>query len=1578
MPQVIEVPELGLLEFPDGMTDAEMASAIDEEYSRSRPQLQPGDLAGEEARQLPDLTTTIQGGGRIPVAGVKETISEPLSQAQETIASVPEFPHRLMTAADYAAAAAMNIPAAMYREATGVTPQVARIRRNDVGQEELISEDAPLPFQAGKPLIEFEKTVLQPEGNPIERLVEGFTTPGMLASFPFAAAKPVQLAFLSQTVPGAVNAAMELVGPETPPERRKEAATEALLNGVMSYGIARHLLKPAGGQYAEAIREDTGQLPQAGQVGERVEAPRGYDVEQAAPVKPEPVAERVGERPQTEVLPPEQPSEIKAQVPSEVLTKERLKSEFEKLQEPSPEIQPEPGTPPLAQPTPLVGEQKPAAAPEIVKPSVASKEFDRLVLEHGPELGWVKNLERVYDPMLEAKTHGGTAQIKAKILRSKEIQLARRAAARDAGIDISDLNTIEGRAKSLEKLKTFLVQREAPKKQATEFASATAKGKTEVAADDLKMGDVLDIEGEKVPVTNVDAEGNVTLEDGTRFGRQTLASGDKIYVEEIQEAASSAEFTPTVKPSAASKEFDRLVLPELAKPAPEIMPLRAKLFGMVGNSMNDFLNRAPREMIQDAYATASELLRLVEGEIATRKHFGGNEKELFPLRYDVDHIRAVTENALMTSAATPKLRPGEKGTGDLLQGEDAPFNLAGEKATDFERIATEKSAQEKAKREAAELQSKQQSELVGMGGPSLSRSGPGAASPAEFAQRQSSANRTPPPPNPPVAIEPGQSPSAEVVRANKDYNLFNRINSPQWLYYFGRLGQSAKAAWETMVLGEFKMRESVKRDVKQFVEDTLKSLPRPFRKDGGKAMFDVLDGKTMEQIESDWRGRPEGEQVIAQAQKVKTRLEEIRTNIRDIKRDSFRKYLVGADKATLENLFRENINRDTDTSRMTKEQMSDALALEQFPDDWGIADGSYLPHLFFGQWKVSARLPGAENPQFITRAQTIQEAKARIYEQTQANPELRNAQFNISQDTIIPADMIRLGDRRFWHLVGEMKERNMSEADVRDALRGNIGRKAAKQKWFGSLQERKGAAGYSQEFSRVMGAYLSGFHRWRVLTEVNRQVQPLIEQVRREGRVNAAENLEHLADNLWGKPSKTTKEFDAAVRQVPVLRDYIKPLALDRWSRFARNLTGLLTLRTVRFALVNRLQPLQGLYPIIGERGLVQAKIMQHSAEGRRLLDEAGVTFDPGQYSTPGAPFGRTREILERLSGERTNQEVAFLGMYNHARNLGLGHAEAVNYGKLRGQLMTQFTPLITDSPALFEGPIGQVMFQFKRFPVKQIELMAKVASDKNVPAMIRMLGTFGLLGGLSFYLRQTWFSDNDTRLKLKRSLDKEYGTKVADAIMYGLPGFAGADISGSITLGDEPIGSNIYEKAARALTGPAVSLGIETAKAATAETRTQRGPQEKAEALLRRFPALKPLAEASAMIRGDVDLLTPDGEIKLRRKLADAIAGLGSFRSANEANVSLAVNGIMALRKQESQLQNALYVAVQSGDKAAKQEALKAIDDFNAQWPEARITVQDRNRYLANRKSRETKTDAERVAGKRHLKLLPASQTSK
>jgi hypothetical protein len=204
---------------------------------------------------------------------------------------------------------------------------------------------------------------------------------------------------------------------------------------------------------------------------------------------------------------------------------------------------------------------------------------------------------------------------------------------------------------------------------------------------------------------------------------------------------------------------------------------------------------------------------------------------------------------------------------------------------------------------------------------------------------------------------------------------------------------------------------------------------------------------------------------------------------------------------------------------------------------------------------------------------------------------------------------------------------------------------------------------------------------------------------------------------------------------------------------------------------------------------------------------------------------------------------------------------------------------------------------------------------------------------------------------------------------MYGLPGLLGADISGSLVLGDEPIGANIYEKVGRQAMGPAPSLTYEIGKGIATAARQPVTKAEKTKAILRKIPSLRPIAELSDLITGNVDVMTPDGEAKYRRKISDAIAGLGSFRGSNEANKQLAVNAIMELRKEDAKLKNALYVAMRVGKTTNPQ--WEDIRNFNKRWPETAITTEEIQSYIDYREQKAGKTDEERIAGEKFAPLL-------
>lgn len=827
-------------------------------------------------------------------------------------------------------------------------------------------------------------------------------------------------------------------------------------------------------------------------------------------------------------------------------------------------------------------------------------------------------------------------------------------------------------------------------------------------------------------------------------------------------------------------------------------------------------------------------------------------------------------------------------------------------------------------------------------------------------------------PNNTIVMREGteESPILKTITKEKpeDLTTLNKVNSPQWNFWFGKVGAAAKSAWERMALGEFEMRESIARDVDFLVDDLMARLPKEWKPQGAEAFFDLLDGKTIEEIEA----QPLGDEVKEMARRVKDRLEEVRVTIRDIKKESYQNFLEGKNRDELVDLYVANVdpefNRETLAQRnITKEILARNIAAHFYPDTWGISDGTYIPHLFSGQWKAS--IQDGDTTRFVLRGETPEEVQTKLKDFVRANPEAKDFTFLIESDVNIPADITRLGDKQFFTLMESMREKlNLDKDEVRDATIGIIGRKAGKQKWWGNLKKRYGAENYERDFRKVMTAYLYGFHRWRVLSRVNRQVQPLMEKVRQEGRVNAANDLDDILQRLWGTPDKSTLEFDALLRKIPVLKDTVRPLALDRWLRSTRNIGATLLLTTPKFAVLNRLQPLQGLYPVIGEGALVRAKILQHSKAGKELLDRYGVTYDTGQFGEPGIKE-KLSKLRERLTGEKANQELAFLAMFQHGLDTGMNADQAAAYAKLRGQLMTQFTPLISDTPGFMRGPVASTVFQFKRFPVKQMELLANLVRDRNVPGVARMIGAFALLGGLSFFLRSA-FTDKDDRLALKKKLNESIGEDQADAVWYGLPGLANVDLSGSLMLIDEPFGDTFFEKLGRFMVGPTGGTVASLVQGLATEQREPRDVEQRALDTLRKIPMFKGLVTLSDFLRGNRDVRTSDGEVAFRRRTSDALVNLGSFQSANEANNRLAIDAFKALEEERSSLKNRLFVRVLSG--GDPNGITDEIDKFNRRWPEAAINADEMVSYFKGRAKGIGKTDLDRMAGKKYRSLLP------
>jgi len=90
-----------------------------------------------------------------------------------------------------------------------------------------------------------------------------------------------------------------------------------------------------------------------------------------------------------------------------------------------------------------------------------------------------------------------------------------------------------------------------------------------VTAERLGVGDKLEVDGQQIEVTEVDPDtGDVTLDDGQKFGVQKVREGEAVFYVQRLEKAAEADFTPE-EPAA---EPAKLELPKVPGPLPKGIP----------------------------------------------------------------------------------------------------------------------------------------------------------------------------------------------------------------------------------------------------------------------------------------------------------------------------------------------------------------------------------------------------------------------------------------------------------------------------------------------------------------------------------------------------------------------------------------------------------------------------------------------------------------------------------------------------------------------------------------------------------------------------------------------------------------------------------------------------------------------------------------------------------------------------------------------------------------------------------------------------------------------------------------------
>lgn len=789
-------------------------------------------------------------------------------------------------------------------------------------------------------------------------------------------------------------------------------------------------------------------------------------------------------------------------------------------------------------------------------------------------------------------------------------------------------------------------------------------------------------------------------------------------------------------------------------------------------------------------------------------------------------------------------------------------------------------------------------------------------------------------------------PSFTLVRRPKDVGITAAIRTPTNVFgaVFGKdatYGKAAQSAMRDLAITERDIMIDAGRN-----SDLLDQALHVAKKEKvwgkkGETLYDhIIDPS------QDGKLTPE---VLKSVETIRGYMEARRQNIIDVKREGIRepvRKLVEYEYRRANDLTGKKLN---EAQRAEIESQVEAAVKDRIPDDWGVKN--YLPQMHPGNWDVWAM--DGEKPAWVGAAHTPSEALTKAMEHYGNNPHLTPEAYWATGRAFKGADVVRIGQKRLHAIVNDIAksaEGALSKEEVRDFLRGKIGTKEGKQKPFGSLKQRHEFEGYRKDITGVLAKYNQDFWRWRHLTELNRRIQPLLTQMRVEGRPNTANMIEGTFQHLWGRsPSVASALVDGTLQKIPGVRDHVRPMILERAMGHVKGgvVWGFLKFNP-RFHLLNRLQRYQTTAPVL--KGLPHTGEWRKgtqfylSEEGKAAREKFGVKYLTGGKFLEGGSNVTSPQFREKFRGlapETSNQEIAWATMYKKAIDMGLPEAAANDYAFLNGMVHTQFLHLKVDTPPILRGPITSSIFQFKRFPIKNIELGIGLLNDRNYPGFGKWIGANLLFGGAKAASKLgAGIGLGYLSLEAYKKVKEEFGENTADFMMWGLPSMIGLDMSYSMQMIDVPYGESIPEQIGNVVLGPAGSIATSAIKAAKDTKGSDPDAMSRAiKAVVDRVPglsfveALRALSEQTDS--GEYQFKDPAGRLRFRSDLKNVIIkGLGG-RSIDEAEIDLyaeAVTEITANRDQaiDHQVQLLLPAVIDGAE-----PDWESLYDWNELWPQ-------------------------------------------
>lgn len=585
---------------------------------------------------------------------------------------------------------------------------------------------------------------------------------------------------------------------------------------------------------------------------------------------------------------------------------------------------------------------------------------------------------------------------------------------------------------------------------------------------------------------------------------------------------------------------------------------------------------------------------------------------------------------------------------------------------------------------------------------------------------------------------------------------------------------------------------------------------------------------------------------------------------------------------------------------------------------------------------------------FLESANNKAEAMMKIKDLADAGG-LKAGDFKTSHRAIFDADTLRIFQGRVArHFEHYAKDLGLTPAEVEGAIRGDFSLHAP-SKFFNEFLGM-GHKGMTKDVMNALNFYDRTVEKWLHINDIERTAKPALRELQDRGYRRLSDMLYTSLNALKGHRSAIGEYVDNSLAGIPGVNQLVAPYFLERWTTLARGgIVNAFLKYTPRFHALNATQMAQTLYPIVDSAGdIYRAGKLWASGGADELLKRHGIKG-----------IGTRVEDFSRGLGptENMNQQVAWLTMYDKARRLGLSDDQAAAYGRLRGNLHSQFLGLVTDVPKAFRAvdPTG-MMLMFQRFPVKQMELVLDLIKSRQFPGVAKWMGVNLALGGMkAATLGQAGWLTLGAYDKIK----KEFGEQAADTLHVGLPGLLGLDMSNSVMLYNPPFGDGWAEKVGNLMGGPLGSvLGNAIGAASASDAPEPEAGKRVYNALVNSLPIGRELNALAQLIEGDYDLRDPLGRLRYKASFTDMLKKVLGFRTVEEAKIDTAVSAMIEMKQRRDAIVN--YAASRYGqarvagiplgedmEKIVKGE----VDNWNSMWPEFPITgdaIADRTKARA------------------------------